>query len=159
MSLDAPSALPIRAARLRLAVVAARFNPELVDGLLAAVLGRLAEAGLPASRVRVVRVPGSHEVPVVAQWLAASGRFDTVVALGVLIRGGTTHHAIVADGVTHALQHVAVTTGVPVINGVIAAENPRQARDRCLGRIGRGREFGEAAIAMAALRRGRRKLT
>ena len=159
MSLDAPSALPIRADRLRVAVVAARFNPELVDGLLAAVLGRLAEAGLPAARVRVVRVPGSHEVPVVAQWLAAGGRCDSVVALGVLIRGGTAHHSIVAGGVTHALQHVAVTTGVPVINGVIVAENRRQARDRCVGRIGRGREFADAALAMAALRRHRGNLT
>lgn len=154
MSLDAPKSAVIDGSSFRLGVVAARFNPELVDALLDTVLRELAAAGVKRRHIEVLRVPGSHEVPVAAQWLARA-RTDAVIALGVLIKGGTAHHAIVADGVTHALQRVALDTGVPVINGVIVVENRKQAEERSRGRINRGAEFAQAALAMAALRRAR----
>lgn len=151
MSLDAPVFPKIAGAPFRIGIVAARFNAELVDALLATVRRELAAAGVRASRLTVVRVPGSHEVPVAAQWLAQE-RCDCIVALGVLIKGATSHHTMVGDAVAQALQRVALDTGVPVINGVIVVENRRQAEERSRGRINRGAEFAQAALAMAALR-------
>jgi len=133
-------------------VVAACYNPQLVDALLARVQAGLRAAGVPARRIRVVRVPGSHELPVAAQWLARR-RPDAVIALGVLVRGNTIHYELIANATTAALQAVALATGVPVINGVIVAETAAQARARCAGRIDRGAEFAHAALVMADLRR------
>jgi 6,7-dimethyl-8-ribityllumazine synthase len=153
MSLDAPRSSRSSGAGLRFGVVAARFNERLVDALLDRAQETLAEAGVKPRDVLVLRVPGSHEVPWAAHELAASGAFDCVVALGVLIGGDTNHHEMVGESVSHALQTVAVQTRVPVINGVIVTENLAQARARCTGRIDRGAEFGRAALEMAALRR------
>ncbi|WP_415908752.1 6,7-dimethyl-8-ribityllumazine synthase [Oleiharenicola sp. Vm1] len=157
MSLHAPSDLNLRGAGLRFGLVAARFNAELVDGLRQRARAVLAAAGVRAADIVEVRVPGSHEVPWAAQQLAAAKRFDCVIALGVLIGGDTNHHEMVGDSVSHALQQVALGTGVPVINGVIVANTPAQARVRCLGRIDRGAEFARAGLEMATLRRTLRK--
>lgn len=153
MSLSAPSSRIVRAAGLRFGIVAARFNEALVDGLLSRVAAGLASAGVKARDVRIVRVPGSHEVPWAAQQLAATGRCEAVIALGVLIAGDTNHHEMVGNSVSHALQGIAVGTGVPVINGVIVVNSEAQARARCTGKINRGAEFAAAALEMAALRR------
>lgn len=157
MSLDAPRPTTARGAGLRFGVVAARFNEPLVDGLLARAQAALAAAGVRSGDVQVVRVPGSHEVPWAAQELGASGRFDCVIALGVLIGGDTNHHEMVGESVSHTLQSVALATRVPVINGVIVTDTLAQARARCLGRIDRGTEFAHAALEMAALRRSFRR--
>jgi len=153
MSLQSPTALRLSGAEYRLAVVAARFNEQLVDGLLARLMATLQEAGVKPTRIELVRVPGSHEVPWAAGRLAVSGRFDCVIALGVLIGGDTNHHEMVGQSVSHALQQVALTSATPVINGVIVAANLAQARVRCTGRINRGAEFAHAALEMAALSR------
>jgi 6,7-dimethyl-8-ribityllumazine synthase len=153
MSLKSPTALNLDGAKFRFAVAAARFNGTLVDGLLERLTDGLQAAGTKPGRIEVVRVPGSHEVPWAAGRLAASGRFDCVVALGVLIGGDTNHHEMVGQSVSHALQRVALDTGVPVINGVIVTDSLAQARVRCTGRINRGAEFAHAALEMAALKR------
>lgn len=153
MSLSAPSSRVINAASLRFGLVAARFNEALVNGLLERVLGALVAAGVKEKNLTLVRVPGSHEVPWAAQRLAAGGRHDCVIALGVLIAGETNHHEMVGASVSHALQQIAIGTGVPAINGVIVAGTQAQARARCTGRINRGAEFAAAALEMAALRR------
>jgi 6,7-dimethyl-8-ribityllumazine synthase len=98
-------------------------------------------------------VPGSHEVPWAAQQLAARGGRDAVIALGVLIGGDTNHHEMVGQSVSHALQGIAVATGVPVINGVIVTDTLAQAKARTVGKINRGAEFGGAALAMAVLKK------
>jgi 6,7-dimethyl-8-ribityllumazine synthase len=152
MSRHTPAPLAIDGAPFSFGIACARFNPELVDGLLARVDRGLRAAGVRAKRLELVRVPGSHELPVAAHWLAARGH-DCVIALGVLLKGGTSHHEVVAQGVTHALQQVALTRGVAVINGVVVAETWKQAADRCTGRIDRGAEFARAALEMAALKR------
>ncbi len=157
MSLDAPSLPPVDGAGLRFGIAAACFNPALADGLLARVQAALAAAGVKARDVTVVRVPGSHEVPWAAHELAAGGRRDAVIALGVLIGGDTNHHEMVGASVSHALQSVAVATRVPVINGVVVTDTVAQARARCVGRLDRGAEFAAAALAMAALRRRARR--
>lgn len=153
MSLAAPKETAIDGAPFTVGIVAARFNPALVDALLEQALTVLAAAGVKEKRITVVRVPGSHEVPVAAQWLAQGGRRDAVIALGVLIGGDTNHHEMVGQSVSQALQQVALATRTPVINGVIVADNLKQAQVRCTGRINRGAEFARAALEMAALKR------
>ncbi len=153
MSLDAPSKPQVSGAGLRFGIVAARFNGELVAALLSRLEAALKVSGVKAKDVVLVRVPGSHEVPWAAGRLAASRRFDCVIALGVLIGGDTNHHETVGQSVSHALQTVALDSGVPVINGVIVTDTLAQARARCAGRINRGTEFAHAALAMAALKR------
>lgn len=154
MSLHAPDLRLGTGSRFRIGIAAACFNGPLADGLLARVEARLLQAGVKPANVRVVRVPGSHEVPWAAHLLARTGRFDCVIALGVLIAGDTNHHEMVGQSVSQALQTLALETRVPAINGVIVANTLAQAKARCVGAINRGAEFAEAALAMAALRRG-----
>jgi len=153
MSSFAPSPAVTAGERFRLGLAASRYNPELVDALLAQVLAAWQAAGVKEKNVTVVRVPGSHELPVAIQLLAGSGRLDCLVALGVLVGGDTSHHQLVGASVSHALQAVALAARVPVINGVVVADTPAQARVRCLGRRARGAEFAAAALEMAALKR------
>ena len=153
MSLASPESRVIEGATFRIGIAAARFNEVLVDGLLSRVLAGLREAGVRDANVSVVRVPGSHEVPWAASALAGRGRLDCVIGLGVLIAGDTNHHEMVGESVSHALQRVAIESGVPVINGVIVVNSLAQAKARCVGKIDRGSEFASAALEMAALKR------
>lgn len=153
MSLAAPSSAVVKGAALRVGIVAARFNEELVDALLARVVATLRGAGVKEKAITVVRVPGSHEVPWAAQELARGRKRHVVIGLGVLIAGDTSHHEMVGASVSQALQRVALKTRVPVINGVIVANNVAQAAARCRGKINRGAEFAHAALEMAALQR------
>ncbi len=153
MSLAAPQSPTPSGRTFTVGVAAACYNQALVDALLARVTAGLRRAGVTDRRLTVVRVPGSNELPVAAQWLARRRGMDVVIALGVLIRGDTIHYELIADATTHALQQVALATDVPVINGVVVAETAAQARARCAGRIDRGAEFAHAALAMAALKR------
>lgn len=152
MSLAAPSEVVANGAALRVGIVAARFNADLVDALLARVVEKLRAAGVKEKRIEVVRVPGSHEVPWAAAELAR-GRRDVVIALGVLIGGDTSHHEMVGNSVSQALQNVALAARTPVINGVIVANNRAQAEARCVGKINRGAEFAAAALEMAVLKK------
>jgi 6,7-dimethyl-8-ribityllumazine synthase len=151
MSLSAPPPVPIDGAAFKVGIVAARFNSALVDALLHAVYDGLAVGGVKEKRITVLRVPGSHEVPWAVQALAP--HCDCVVGLGVLIAGDTNHHEMVAQTVSAALQQIALATGTPVINGVMAVDSVKQAEARCRGTINRGGEFARAALEMAALKR------
>lgn len=153
MSLDAPEQPAINGAEYRFGIAAARFNGEFVDGLLARVLATLRAAGVKETSLAVIRVPGSHEVPWAAHTLATGSQCDCVIGLGVLVAGDTNHHEMVGNSVSQALQHVALSTHTPVINGVIVVNSLEQARERTVGKIDRGAEFAQAALEMAALRR------
>jgi 6,7-dimethyl-8-ribityllumazine synthase len=153
MSFDAPVPRPVSVIPRSIGVVAARFNSELVDAMLERVSAKLKAAGLKDETIAVVRVPGSHEVPWAAQRLAASGRHDAVIALGILIAGDTNHHEMVGTAVAQGLVRVALDTGVPVINGVIVVNTRAQAEARARGEIDRGAEFAAAALEMAELNR------
>jgi 6,7-dimethyl-8-ribityllumazine synthase len=122
----APSAATVDAVGLRLGIVASRWHEELVESLL----NRAIEAAEACGVVDLVtlRVPGTVELPVVAQALAR--RCDAVVALGVVVRGGTPHFEYVCDAVTAGLTRVALDEGVPVGNGVLTCDTMEQARDR-----------------------------
>ncbi len=153
MSGDSPVPKAVDASGFKIAIAAARFNERLVEALLLRVRRGLSSAGVRDRNVTVVRVPGSNELPLAARMLADSRRPDAVIALGVIIRGGTIHYELIANAAAGGLMEVALSARVPVINGVIVAENAAQARARCTGRIDRGAEFADAAVSMAALRR------
>ncbi len=117
----------IDASELRVAVVAAQWHEVVMDGLIAGARRALADAHVASSNV--VRAPGSFELPVVAKALAEQG-YDAVVALGVVIRGGTPHFDYVCNAVTDGLTRVALDTGVPVGFGVLTCDTEQQALDR-----------------------------
>ncbi|MBD7998743.1 6,7-dimethyl-8-ribityllumazine synthase [Oerskovia gallyi] len=138
---------------LRITVVAASWHTEVMDGLLAGARRALAAAHV--THVTEIRVPGSFELPVAAARAAEHGA-DAVVALGVVIRGGTPHFEYVCSAATTGLTDVSVRTGVPVGFGVLTCDDEQQARDRAGlpgSREDKGAEAVEAAIAtVVALR-------
>ncbi|MCG8525715.1 MAG: 6,7-dimethyl-8-ribityllumazine synthase [Opitutales bacterium] len=140
---------PAECANLKIVILAARFNPELVDGMLQLTVERLKEIGLPEENIIIQRIPGSAELPYASQQALKSGVFDVAIALGVLIAGETQHHDIVSRTASIGLQQVALELEKPVINGVISAETYAQAEDRTIGKIQRGIEFADAAVEMA----------
>ena len=141
-----------RAGANRFAVVVSRFNAEVTDGLLAGALSALDAAGVTADARTVVRVPGAFELPVTAQRLAESGRFDAVVCLGCLIKGDTMHFEYLAEAVSQGLSRVALDSGVPVAFGVLTTLTDEQALERARpGQDNKGAEVARAAIEMASL--------
>jgi len=142
-----------KAAALRLAVVAALWHTEIMDGLLAGALRAAADAGI--AEPAVLRVPGSFELPVAAARLAPD--YDAVVALGVVIRGGTPHFEYVCQAATMGLTEVSLRTGVPVGFGVLTCDNEQQGLDRA-GLPGssedKGYEATSAALSTALLLAG-----
>ena len=141
------------AAGRRFAVVAARWNEALVKRLVDGALDTLRRQGARDEDVEISWVPGSFELPVAASWAADSGRFDAVLAFGVVIRGETEHFRLVADSAVQGLQRVALETGVPVLNGVLAVHDVAQAEARCGGSHGNtGIQTALAAVSMAELR-------
>jgi 6,7-dimethyl-8-ribityllumazine synthase len=140
------------AAGLCFGIVAARYNADLADALVSNCLDTLAKAGADTRDIRVVRVPGSFEVTAAAAKLAKSGKYDCVIGLGILLQGETRHAQYIADAVAHGLTNIAIQASVPTIFGIVAANNPRQARVRCVGKQhNRGREAALAGIEMARL--------
>ncbi|KJK58903.1 6,7-dimethyl-8-ribityllumazine synthase [Saccharothrix sp. ST-888] len=135
---------------LRVAVVAAQWHEQVMNGLLDGAHRALKELGVAESTV--VRVPGAFELPVAAKRLADRG-YDAVIALGVVIRGGTPHFEYVCEAATLGLTEVSVSTGVPVGFGVLTCDNEQQALDRA-GLEGsaedKGHEAVTAAVATAA---------
>ena len=142
----APVVQPVDAAGLTLGIVVTTWHAELTDSLLARALEAAKASGV--TEPTVVRAPGAVELPVVAQALAE--RHDAVVALGVVIRGGTPHFEYVCDAVTAGLTRVALDASRPVGNGVLTCDTEEQARDRS-GLPGSKEDKGwEAAIAALA---------
>lgn len=138
----------------RYCLVAARFNEAYVRRLVDAALEVLERRGAAASDLEVVWVPGSFELPLACRWAARSGRFDAVLAFGVVIRGETEHFRLVAEEATGGLQRVALESDVPVLNGLLATLDADQAAARSGGEKGnRGAEVALAAVQMAGLRR------
>ncbi|MEV0848749.1 6,7-dimethyl-8-ribityllumazine synthase [Streptomyces sp. NPDC049954] len=139
---------------LRVAVIAAQWHEKIMTGLTDGALRALDELGI--SEPTLLRVPGSFELPVAAKAMAARG-YDAVVALGVVVRGGTPHFDYVCQGVTQGLTQVAVETGVPVGFGVLTVDDEEQALDRA-GLPGshedKGHEAVTAAVATATVLRG-----
>lgn len=139
-----------QAAGFRFAIVASRYNARYVDAMLRAAQKALQDAG--ADEVRVVRVPGAFEVPVVAARLARqrTAPWDAVICLGLILRGATVHAEHIGRGVSEALVQLQLETEVPLVHEVLLLENEEQARERCLDpQRNRGREAAQTAVEMA----------
>jgi 6,7-dimethyl-8-ribityllumazine synthase len=135
---------------LRIAVVAARFNADIVDAMLAGATAAWRRQGGAAEDLTVVRSPGAFELPLLARSLAQTGRYHAIVALGCVIRGETAHFDFVAGEAARGIAQAAWDTGVPVAFGVLTTENVGQALERALpDRMDKGGEAVEAAIEMA----------
>lgn len=148
MSGEGAPSLKVDGRGITVEIVAASWHAEVMDGLIAGAIGACEAAG---ATPRLTRVPGCFELPVVAEALARRGA-QAIVALGVVIRGGTPHFEFVADAVTRGLTDVARTHAVPVGFGVLTCDSDEQARDRA-GLPGshedKGKEAVEAAISVA----------
>ncbi|MEW6487360.1 MAG: 6,7-dimethyl-8-ribityllumazine synthase [Thermodesulfobacteriota bacterium] len=139
---------------LRLAFVAGRFNSFITDRLVEGAVDAVARTGGDPDAIRIYKVPGAFEIPLVAKKLAASGRFDAVVCLGAVIRGATPHFEYVASEVSKGLAHVALETGVPVAFGVLTTDTLEQAIERAGSKAGnKGWEAAMAAVETVNLLR------
>jgi 6,7-dimethyl-8-ribityllumazine synthase len=147
---DLGPALPAQG--MRVAVLAARFNEDVVGRLVDGARDELARHGCVVADT--VWVPGAFEVPVVAQRLAAAGEHEAVIALACVIRGGTPHFEYVSSAVTVGCEAVARSTGVPVGFGVLTVDDREQALARARGPEGdKGAEAAHAAVATALVLR------
>ena len=115
---------------LRIAIVVSRFNNFITEKLLDGALDGFSSHGGAESNLTVVRVPGAFEIPIVADRLAASGKFDALVCLGAVIRGDTPHFDYVCDAVTRGIGDAVKTYRIPIGFGVLTTDNVQQAMDR-----------------------------
>ena len=130
---------------MRLGIVASRFNEESCSKLLE---GAQAEAQKLKAECSVIRVPGALEIPLALQWMAQSGRFDALVAVGAVIRGETTHFEIVANESARGVMDVMLDFGLPVANAILTTDDEKQAG----ARLDKGAEAVRAAVEMARLK-------
>ncbi len=138
----------------KFAVVVSRFNSFITERLLEGTLQALRQCGAKSENVTVTHVPGAFEIPAAARQLAETGKYDAIVCLGCLIRGGTLHYEVIANEVTRGVGQSAQETGVPHAFGVLTCDTLEQAIDRAGLKSGnKGFEAGLAAVEMASLRR------
>jgi 6,7-dimethyl-8-ribityllumazine synthase len=138
----------------RFALVAARFNAVVVDDLVAGAVDGLCRHGVAEDAIDVVRVPGAFELPLVAQRLAKSGGYAAVICLGAVIRGDTDHYDHVAGQATGGIAQAALSTGVPVIFGLLTCDTLEQAINRAGAKAGnKGFDAALTAIEMVNLLR------
>ena len=131
------------------ALVVSRFNELITKRLLDGAFDTLQHHGVPDERISVVWVPGSFEIPLVAERLAKSGKFVAICCLGAVIQGETTHHEYINQQVAEGIRQAGQSTGVPVLFGVLTCQTLEQAMDRAGGKVGnKGSEAALAAIKM-----------
>ena len=130
---------------MRLGIAASRFNENIASELLKRAQDAVRELGVEST---VVTVPGALEIPLALQWLAQSGRYEALVAIGVVIRGETHHFEIVANESARGLMDVSLECGLPVANGIVTTEDEPQA----LARLDKGAEAVRVAVEMARLK-------
>jgi 6,7-dimethyl-8-ribityllumazine synthase len=150
-NLPTPAAASIPA-EARIAVVAARWNADIVDALLSGCVDRLKQLGMDEKRIVVERVPGAFELPLAAKLFVDTKRFNAVILLGCVIRGETYHFETVANEAARGTQAVALASGVPCIFGVLTVDSLEQAIARAGGAHGHaGIAAADAAAEMIAL--------
>src|SRR6516225_8351364 len=138
----------------RFALIAARFNSAIVEQLLAGAVDTLKRHGVADDAIDVVRVPGSFEIPLVAQRLAGSGKYAAVLCLGAVIRGDTDHYDYVAGEAASGVARAALASDVPVIFGILTCDTLEQAVNRAGGKAGnKGFDAALSAIEMVNLLR------
>ena len=139
----------------RIVLLVSRFNSFVVESLLAGAIDTLKRHGAEERDLEVVRVPGAYEMPIAAQRLAASKRFDAIIALGAVIRGGTPHFEYVAGECTKGLSSVSLKYDIPIAFGVLTVDTIEQAIERAGTKAGnKGAEAAMSTIEMINLLRG-----
>ena len=130
---------------MRIGIVASRFNEEITGELLRRAQAEARKLGVEAT---VLQVPGALEIPVALQWMAQSGRYDALVAVGAVIRGDTYHFQVVANESARGVSEVALESGVPVANAILTTDTEAQAK----ARLDKGAEGVRVAVEMAKLK-------
>jgi 6,7-dimethyl-8-ribityllumazine synthase len=139
----------------KIALLVSRFNSFVVESLLSGAIDTLKRHGAEERDLEIVRVPGAYEMPIAAQRLAASKRFDAIIALGAVIRGGTPHFEYVAGECTKGLSSVSLKYDIPIAFGVLTVDTIEQAIERAGTKAGnKGAEAAMSAIEMISLLRG-----
>lgn len=139
---------------LKVAIVAARWNGQVTESLLNGAINRIVEQGYSRDCVTVQRVPGTVELTFAAAQMARSGKYDAVIMIGCVIRGGTPHFDYVCDNATQGCAILNATQNVPIIFCVLTTDDERQALDRAGGALcNKGTEAADAAIEMASIAR------
>ena len=142
----------LNAAGLRIGIVASEFNSFITDRLLGGALDGLAKCGAGEKQIEVVHVPGSFELPITAKKLAATGRFDSIICIGCILRGETSHYDVVVSETARGIQLAQLDTGVPLIFCVLTCDTLEQAIDRAGLKSGnKGYEAGLGAVEMGQL--------
>jgi len=142
----------LNAASRRFAIVVSRFNEFITERLLQSAYDGLLRSGANKKAIKIVRVPGSFEIPSAARTLAKTRKYDAIICLGCLIRGDTAHYDVIVNEVTRGIGQSAQETGVPHAFGVLTCDNLEQAIDRAGLKMGnKGFEAGLAAVEMANL--------
>jgi 6,7-dimethyl-8-ribityllumazine synthase len=137
--------------RSRFAIVASRFNGVITQKLVEGALAKFNYQGVAEHDLDLAWVPGSFEIPVVAERLAASGKYAAVICLGCVVRGNTDHYQFVAGEAARGIAEAGRSTGVPVIFGILTTDTMEQALQRCSPDHNAGAEAAETAIRMASL--------
>ncbi len=137
---------------IKIGIVAARFNEFITSKLLGGAIDALTRHNVDEDDIEIAWVPGAFEIPLIASKMAKSGKYDAVVCLGAVIRGGTTHYDYVCSEVSKGIANVALNTDIPVMFGVLTTENIEQAIERAGTKAGnKGFQCAEAAIEMVNL--------
>lgn len=137
---------------MKVGIVASRFNSFIVEKLLDGAVDGLVRHGVEDKNITAMWVPGAFEIPVVAQNLAKSGKYDAVIAVGAVIRGSTSHYELVVNETAKGIAQASMSTGVPVLFGVITTENIEQAIERAGSKAGnKGYDCALSAIEMVNL--------
>ncbi|MFA6464449.1 MAG: 6,7-dimethyl-8-ribityllumazine synthase [Desulfurivibrionaceae bacterium] len=133
-------------------IVIARFNSFIAERLLEGALDTLMRSGVKDKEIEVARVPGAFEIPLVAQKMVKSGKYDAVICLGAVIRGSTPHFDFVANEATKGIAQASMESGVPIIFGVLTTDSIEQAIERAGSKAGnKGSECAATAIEMVNL--------
>ena len=138
------------AAKKTISIVASLYNEDLVSSLLDSTVNGIRTL-IPGITVNIYRVPGAFEIPVCVKKLIESNNVDIMIALGVIIKGETSHADLVGNSVTQSLQEIATNLNTPIIHEVLLTENREQAIERCKGDKNRGTEAAKAAATMSEL--------
>ena len=140
-----PPATDLDGHGLRIGIVIARYNWHITGAMLALAQEALVSLGVATEDIHVVSVPGSFELAMIAQAMLAHNSYDALICFGCVMKGATRHDVIVSDATAHGIQQIALNTGIPIVLGVMCAENQQQAKER----VGRGQECAHIAVEMA----------
>jgi len=139
---------------MKIGIVAARFNDFIVSKLVSGAVDGLIRHGMAEEEIILAWVPGAFEIPVLAEKMAKSGKYDAVICLGAVIRGATSHYDYVCSEVSKGIAHASMETGIPVMFGVVTTENIEQAVERAGTKAGnKGYDCALGAIEMVNLMR------